>query len=114
MSGSQDRRAWPRFPMDQSVSVGPPGEAPVVGTLVNLSLSGAAIRIHHWDAPWLERLNQSDQLWLAGILDAPFLCRVVVTDKGMVRVHFEDDAGLRRRIQWVIDSRADCSTPHAE
>jgi hypothetical protein len=102
MSGPQERRAHPRFAMDQLVTVGPSGEAPVTGTLVNLSLGGAAIRIHHWNAAWLDRLEQRDQLWLTGLLDAPISCRVVVTDAGTLRVHFEDDAGGRPQLQDVI------------
>jgi hypothetical protein len=102
MSGPPERRTHPRFPMDQLVAIGLPGEAPVSGTLVNLSLGGAAILIHQWNAVWLDRLEQRDELWLTGLLDAPISCRVVVTDTGTLRVHFEDDAVLRQKLQDVI------------
>jgi len=102
MSGQPERRAHPRFAMDHLVTIHALAEVPVPGTMVNLSLGGAAIRVHDWNAAWLNRLEQSDELWLSGLLEEPISCRVVVTDGGTLRVHFEDDAVLRRKLQEIV------------
>jgi hypothetical protein len=101
-----ERREHGRFAMEQLVTIGPFGDTPVPGTLVSLSLGGAAIRIHQWSAAWLDRLEQRDELWLTGLLGGPISCRVVVTDSGILRVHFQEDAVLKRKIQDIIDRAA--------
>jgi hypothetical protein len=102
MSTVPERRAHVRLEVDQAVTIGPLGEPPVAGTLVNISLGGAAILMHDWDAAWLSRLNQSDELWLSGFFDVPASCRVVVTDGDVLRVHFAADDALRRQIHDII------------
>jgi hypothetical protein len=106
MSRQPERRAHARFEIDHPVTIGPLGESPVAGTIIDISLGGAAIRIHDWSAPWLTCLNQSDELWLDGFFDVPTSCRVVVTDDDLLRVHFAADDALRRQIRDIISRLA--------
>lgn len=114
-----DRRADERYDVLQRVTVGPIGAPPLAGTVTNLSLGGAAIRIDGWQTSrrgaWLSRLNQSQEMLLVGLLDTPIYCRVVVVDDGILRVHFQPDDTSRRGIRELIDRltppRADRAMP---
>jgi hypothetical protein len=73
--------------------------------LINVSLGGAAIRLDGWSGgppAWVIHLNQSNELWLTGLLDVPTSCRVVVLDDDVLRVHFSGSGELRREIDKVI------------
>ena len=48
-SDARDRRDTERHDVSRPVSIGPPGAPPLPGTVINLSVSGAAIRIDGWD-----------------------------------------------------------------
>lgn len=98
---AEDQRGAERFDVRHPVSVGRYGDLAVAGTVINLSISGAAIRIEEADAAWLARLDQGDDLWLAGLLEHPMSCWVVVVDDHVLRVHFARDAALRHQIREV-------------
>lgn len=101
-SRERERRADKRYDALIPVTIGPPGLPPVAGLVINLSLGGAAVRMHEWNTPWLVRLNQNDELWLTGLLDASTPCRVVVVDDDILRIHFSRDDALRRQLLDVI------------
>jgi hypothetical protein len=91
-----------RFDVLQPVFVGQPGEPSVAGEVVNISLSGAAIRIAEPYPAWVTGLNQSDEIWLSGLLRLPVPCWVVLFDDGVLRVHFSRDGTLHQQMREVI------------
>jgi hypothetical protein len=96
-------RATSRFDADIPVLIGPGGRSPAAGTVVNISLQGAAVRIH--DAvEWLAHLDQGDELRMTGLLSAPLPCWVVVVDGDLLRIHFAMDAAQRSRLFELIGS----------
>src|SRR4051812_3681795 len=80
--GAPERRADKRYEVYIPVSIAPRGSEPIAGTIVNLSVRGAAIRLHQPRrgprASWLDLLNHGDELWLGALLAAPIACWVVV------------------------------------
>jgi hypothetical protein len=105
--GAPERRADKRHEVYIPVSIAPRGTQPSAGTIVNLSVRGAAIRLHPPRrgprAGWLALLNQGDELWLRALVEAPMACWVVVIDDGVLRVHFDsDDDELRDQLRGVI------------
>ena len=105
--GAPERRADKRYEVYLPVSIAPRGTQPIAGTIVNLSVRGAAIRLHQprrgAQASWLDLLNQGDELWLGALLEAPVACWVVVIDDGVLRVHFGSDDELRGQLRGVIE-----------
>jgi hypothetical protein len=81
------------------------GDTTIAGTMINVSLTGAAIRIAG-SARWLSRLNHGDEMLLAGLFDRGLLCWLVTLDDGVMRIHFprSDDgqSPLRGAIQEMI------------
>jgi len=98
-----ERRADERYDVSHPVAVGRPDAISIRGTLINLSLGGAAIRVHDWNGPWLAGLEQRDEMWLDGLTPTPVVCWIVVFDDDVLRVHFSPDELSRRRIQRAID-----------
>jgi PilZ domain len=85
-------------------------DSPVAGTVINISLGGAAVHIPGWGphapAEWLNRLDRGQELRLDGLVDAQLSCWVVTVDAGVVRVRFPSDYALRCQLREVIDSLA--------
>ena len=109
--GAPERRADKRREVYIPVSIGPPGKQSIAGTIVSLSVGGAAVRLHQprrgLRASWLDLLNQRDELWLGGLLDAPVACWVVVIDDDdVLRVHFAADDTPRQQIRDIISRLA--------
>ena len=106
----RDEREAPRFSVSRRVSIGPPGQCSTTGTMVNLSATGAAIRIDGPDAdirpPWFNHLTHGDEMWLAGLLGTSLLCWVVTFDDGVLRVHFYRDVALQDQLRGVIGQLA--------
>jgi hypothetical protein len=73
---------------------------------VNISISGAAVRILGWSLAahetWLTRLSHGDELRLAGLLDDPLLCWVIAVEQGVLRVRFLRDDGLRQKLRVLV------------
>ncbi len=105
--GAPERRADKRYEVYLPVSIAPRGTQPIAGTIVNLSVRGAAIRLHQPRrgprASWLDLLNQGDELWLGALLAATIACWVVVIDDDVLRVHFASDDELRGQLRGVIE-----------
>ena len=97
-----DRRADERFEMCIPVSIGPICSPGMSGLVMNVSMTGAAVRIiAPGDAPraWLARLDQGDELWITDLLAAPIPCFVVVFEDDILRVHFADAVDLSELIK---------------
>jgi hypothetical protein len=106
VAGVSDRREDERYEAYHPVKLRMPGLPPVAGTLISVSLGGAAIRFHGWvaDVPeqWLTQLNRGAELRLEGLIDAPMSCQIVTTESGVLRVQFARDDALRRRLRSVV------------
>jgi hypothetical protein len=106
-----DRRAEERYEAYHAVKVSLAGAlASVAGTVINVSLSGAAVLVPGWraqaPAEWLTRLHRGDELALTGLLDATASCSVVTADAGVLRVQFARDDALRGQLRELISSLA--------
>lgn len=117
VSDPPERRTEERYEAYHPVSITPAGLNPsgrpaslVGGTVINISLGGAAVHIPGWgaEAPaeWLNRLDRGDELRLDGLVDAPVSCWVVTVDAGVLRVRFSPDYALRCQLRELIDSLA--------
>jgi hypothetical protein len=105
-AAKDDRRGAQRFDAHQSVSIRRTGLPSVSGSLVNISVTGAAILIPGWSLAahetWLTRLAHGDEIWLAGLLDPPVSCWVIAVDEGVLRVRFLRDDRLREKLRMLI------------
>jgi len=103
----RNRRSDERYEAYHPVSIGLPGMPPVAGTLISISLGGAAIRFHGWVAElpeaWLARLRRGDQLEVDGLIDSPMSCSTVTADGGVLRVQFERDDELRQKLRSMVN-----------
>ena len=101
-----DRRAAPRYDVYIDVWLRQDGLASVAGAVINVSRSGAAIRVHGWNIPvpsaWPTRLNHGDEVWLTGLLDVPLSCWAIAVADGVLRVHFSLDEPMREQLREVI------------
>ena len=104
-SADREERNARRYAVSLPVHIGPLDDTAIAGTMINVSLTGAAIRIEG-SARWLSRLDHGDEMSLAGLLDRGLLCWVVTFDEDVLRVHFyqgRDTADqLREAIQRSI------------
>ena len=107
---ARDRRDAERFDVNHDVTIGMPGTAPLPGTVINISVSGAAIRIAGWNsrarAAGLVRLNRGDELWIVGMLRIPMSCWVVSFDANVLRVHFARGGAQRHQLRELIGKLA--------
>jgi hypothetical protein len=102
---ARDDRAAERFEVCQSVSIGRPGAGLATGSVISLSVTGAAIRVDGWNmsrAEWLSELEQGDELWVEGLLAVPISCWAVVSDEGLLRVHFSREEAERQQLRGAI------------
>ncbi len=106
MGRQDERRGALRHDVQFNVHLRRPGISPVAGSVINISWSGAAIRVHGWNAPtpaaWPTRLSHGDELWITGLLDSPLLCWVVTVDDGVLRVHYTLNEPMRDQLQEKI------------
>lgn len=105
-----NRRGTPRFDVNQPVSIGGQGRPPVEGSLINISMSGAAVHVYGWNVPdsalWPTRPVHGNELWLAGLLDVAIPCWVIAVEDAMLRVRFLLDETLRNQLRDKIESLA--------
>jgi hypothetical protein len=103
-----ERRTAPRYDVHIEVWLRQHGLAPVAGSVINISRSGAAIRVHGWNVPvpsaWPTRLNHGDEVWLTGLLDVPLSCWVIAVEDGVLRVHFSLEEAMRHQLREVISA----------
>ena len=102
---ARDDRDAVRHDANIPVSIQPRGMPPVAGTVIDISVGGAAIRIHRMNnaATWLFHLDQSDELGLTGLLADPMSCWVVTFDDDVLRVHFPPNGAVRHQLRGVIE-----------
>ena len=106
-----DRRADERYEAYHPVRLSLAGQLPAVdGTVINISLGGAAVLIPGWrakaPAKWLTRLAAGDSLQVGSLLDDLVLCSVVTMDAGVLRVQFARDDRLRGQLREMINRLA--------
>jgi hypothetical protein len=101
-----DRRRDERYDAYHPVTIRMSGMPPVAGTLISVSLGGAAIRFHGWIAevpePWLTALNRGDEVRLEGLTDTQASCQIVTTEAGVLRVQFAPDDAMRRELRSMV------------
>jgi hypothetical protein len=104
---TSDRRGDERYEAYHPVTIRMPGMPPVAGTLISISLGGAAIRFQGWIAEmpeaWLTRLKRGDELRLDGLFDGQMSCQTVTTEAGVLRVQFARDDALRRKLRSMVN-----------
>jgi hypothetical protein len=114
ISEAAERRGAVRHDVQFDVLLRRDGIAPVMGAVINISRSGAAIRIHGWNPPvpaaWPTRLNHGDEVWLVGLFDLPLFCWVIAVDENVLRVHFSLDDRMRRQLGEMIAALPDRDT----
>jgi hypothetical protein len=105
-----DRRVNQRYEAYHSVTIRVGRYSAVKGTVINISLGGAAVLIPGWRAKppagWLSHLKRGDRMRLVGLLDAPVPCTIVTVQAGVLRVMFDADDLVRGQLSELIASLA--------
>jgi hypothetical protein len=105
-----ERRAAERFETTLPVSLRKPGMSSFGASLINISMTGAAINLEGWDMvatpPWPLRLEHGEEITLARLLDAPLSAWVVNVNDAVIRVRFLLDDPLRAKLQTLIGKLA--------
>lgn len=105
-----ERRGAERIETSVPVSIRGDGMLPCAGTVINISMTGAAISLHGWNvpvpAPWPTRLHHGDEIALVALLGVPLACWVVAVDEGLLRVRFLFDDVARRQLRELIERLA--------
>ena len=103
---AQERRGAPRFALQWKLLIRRRGAVPAAATLINISASGAAIRIEpilDVDAEqWPYLLANGDEIWLSGLLNDPVDCWVIGVERDVLRVRFVQDDLVYRQISAFI------------
>lgn len=101
-----DRRGAERFETTLPVSLRKFEMPPFAGSLINISMTGAAITLHGWNVPepppWPTRLRHGDELALTGLLPVPLNAWVVAVEEGVLRVRFLVDDTARSQLRELI------------
>lgn len=82
------------------------GHLPAAATLINISKSGAAVRLRRAATAigmtWAFCLRSGDEVHLSGLIDDPVACWVVAEDDNVVRVRFLLDDGTRVAVNKLV------------
>ena len=108
-SRGNDRRGAPRYKIERTVWIVSPRLPSVEGVLVNLSLTGCAVRVPQLSSrrPWpLSRIS-GDELSLWQLLRDPVPCWVVAVDQYILRLRFQLNATMRLQLEQAISNWAD-------
>lgn len=107
LAGRSERRDAVRYEISLPVSLRRDGMPPFAGSLINISISGAAITLHGWNvpvpAPWPTRLKHGDEIALTGLLDVPLGAWVVAREEAVLRVRFLIDETVRERLAALME-----------
>jgi hypothetical protein len=95
--GGIERRGAVRYDTDRAVAVRRWGGAAVKGRLLNISRTGAAIRLD----PGF-RIAPGNDVLVSGLLDAPITAWVVACDQNLLRLRFAQDEATRAVLRDVI------------
>ena len=102
-----DRRAARRYDENRPVTIVRDLCLPAQSFIVNISLTGAAIRVYSgWYVPemvgWVTKLKSGDDIWLSDLLTEPVFCWVVALDDGVLRVRFSLTEAARSQLRQLI------------
>ena len=104
-----ERRAALRYSVNATVWIGRCGLCTVTATLIDISETGAAVRLRSAGTlggqAWPFYLLNGDELWLTGLLPDMLIGWVIAVDDDVLRLHFWDDAGTRNRLSRLIEAR---------
>ena len=107
----QNRRGSERIETTIPVSLRKLEMPPFAGSLINISMTGAAISLHGWNVPvpvpWPTELLHGDELALTGLLIVPLNAWVVSVDEGVMRVRFLLDSTVRAQLHQMITNLAE-------
>ena len=102
----RDDRDAVRHDANIPVSIQLRGTPALTGSVINISIGGAAIQIHNWNnvalTQWFSLLEQGSELQLTGLIEMPMTSWVVLFDYDILRIHFASDDVLRRQLRVVI------------
>jgi len=103
---AQDRRGAPRYAIERDVWVRRRGQLPAAAALINISKSGAAVRLRRvataFGMTWAFCLRSGDEVHLSGLIDDPVACWVVAEDGDVLRVRFLLDDGTRAAVNNLV------------
>jgi len=101
-----DRRGAPRSRVERHVLIRRRGEIPTPGTLMNISETGAAVRIEPlpdiFEGVWPFHLVNGDDIWLTELLKEPVEAWVIGVNRDILRVRFVQDERLRQGLRVLI------------
>jgi methyl-accepting chemotaxis protein len=97
MGQASDRRLYPRLELVRAITLTAAGGAPVAGRLLNLSLTGAAVR------PGDADLAGTD-LVLMGLISVPLPARVIARESGVLHLQFRHDPASRAELERFLQS----------
>jgi hypothetical protein len=105
----REQRGAPRQNLERDVLIRRRGDLPVPGQLMNVSETGAAVRIRPPAQPatgvWPFYLSNGDEVWLTGLIDDPVTCWVIAVDHDVLRLRFAHDSAIRPHIRALIQGR---------
>ena len=103
-----ERRGLPRSKVERNVLIRRRGEIPTPGTLINISETGAAVRIEPlpdiFEGVWPFHLANGDDIWLTELLSDPLEAWVIGVNRDILRVRFVLDDRLRQGLRVLLRS----------
>jgi hypothetical protein len=106
---SRERRSTAHCNMERPVEIRRPGTASgAVGTILDVSLTGAVVRLPDDMAPEHElfELDQGDEIALSGLVAIPLDCWAVARDGHVLRLRFFPMPDAEARLQNLIERLA--------
>jgi hypothetical protein len=104
--GPSEQRGAPRRSVERNLLIRRRGEVPAAGRLMNVSETGAAVRIRSpkdlTTGLWPYELSNGDDVWLTELVGDPVSCWVVAVDHDVLRVRFAPDDAIRAQIRALI------------
>jgi hypothetical protein len=105
----REQRGAPRHNVERDILIRRRGELPAPGRLMNISETGAAVRIRPPTQPatglWPYYLSNGDDVWLTALIDDPVTCWVIAVDHDVLRLRFAHDSAIRPQIRALIQGR---------
>lgn len=97
MGEASDRRLYPRVELATKVTLTPPGGTATPGTLINLSVTGTAVRA-------ALAVPDGEDLVLAGLVGIPLTARVIARQDGVLHLQFRHDPASRAELDRLLRS----------
>jgi hypothetical protein len=105
---NRERRRAPRYAVHRTIWLRRSRLLPASGSLLDISASGAAIRItiqnREDSALWPLHLTNGDEIQISGLLDDPVACWIVAVDEDRLRVRFSLDEPMRDLLRQAIQT----------